>query len=373
MSGDEIKLTEVTTKGEEKPVVNLDKPVTVELPTEPEEKKGKYKGDDDTDLTQIRGIGPDTEKKLKEAGIMTITQLSTKRPDEILETIKVTRKAAKDMINDAKQKTLDRPDDNSGFLDEIKAQMKANLRRINTGSIAINKMFNGGLPSESIVVLSGEYASGKTQLCYQLTVETLKQNLMVVWMETEPGTFKPDRIEEIGKYSGLSTIDPKKVYVIRAKAINTPYDMYTQLERVVAIAERDHWNIGLLVIDSFSAKIRSFYSGREMLPDRSAETSRIIGLIETFASKFNSVIILTNQVSAVPDAGSQLHQIMKTGTRLDMVGGNVLKHSGTYICFMQKVKTDEWELIVADAPDVPFSSVRFKILASGIRDVNTRG
>ena len=74
----------------------------------------------------------------------------------------------------------------------------------------------------------------------------------------------------------------------------------------------------------------------------------------------------------IPDATLQLKAIVKTGTRKRIVGGNVLLHSGTYILMMHKVKMDEWELIVADAPDIPFSSVRFRILPSGIKDVRTR-
>jgi len=46
-----------------------------------------------------------------------------------------------------------------------------------------------------------------------------------------------------------------------------------------------------------------------------------------------------------------------------------MNHWSTYIISLQKMSMNEWEAVLADAPDQPMKRCRFKILPSGIRDV----
>ena len=68
----------------------------------------------------------------------------------------------------------------------------------------------GGIPTEAITMFKGEYASGKSQMANQLAINTLRiLKRKVFWIETETGTFVPDRLLEMAKAVGY-TIDIDK-------------------------------------------------------------------------------------------------------------------------------------------------------------------
>lgn len=322
------------------------------------------------DLLDIKGIGEKTKEKLIEKGVTTVNQLAVMRGEELADVLNITKKAGKDIVNDAKSKSLDTALRGYSFAEILKHKLTV-TKHIPTGSMALDALLKGGISTEAITILAGEYSSGKTQLAYAVAIATLKMGRKVAWVETEAGTFAPDRLLEIAKASGVE-IKPDDFYIIPASEISDPYKQFLSYEKIIRWADAGN-DLGLVVIDSFSGRFRGFYVGREMLPDRSSEEARHFGQLDNIAAKYNAAILATAQVMDVPDAGGQLHQIMKTGTRKELTGGNILKHSGTYICIMQKVKTDEWELIVADSPNIPFSSARFRIMSVGIRDVTTRG
>jgi len=323
------------------------------------------------ELLAVKGIGVKTLEKLLDAGIDTLPKLAVRRPEEIADILDITKKSAKLMVNDAKDKALDKALEIK-TLKEILEHKRTITKHISTGSLVIDNLLKGGISTEAITLLAGEYASGKSQICFQVAVNTVKMGRKVAWIETESGTFVPDRILEIAKANNVNINLDEDFIVITARDISSPYRQFLAYERIDKFVSENNIDLGLLVIDSFSAKFRSYFTGREMFPDRASETSRHFGFLDYLASKYNCAILLTCQVMDIPDSGMQLHSIMKTGTRKEIVGGNPLKHSATYILTLQKVKMNEWELIVCDAPDIPFQSVRFRILPSGIKDVVTK-
>lgn len=328
----------------------------------------KIIGDGIDPLCQVKGVGPKTAEKMRECGIDSLSKLAMTRPEELKAELNITLKASKDIIQNAKEIALDGALKPMSLMEVVKHK-KEITKKIQTGSLALDNLLRGGISTESIVILSGEYSSGKTQLCYQLAVNVIKSGRQVAWIETESGTFVPDRIIEIAKANAVKLDDQSMPFVMLAKNIGTPANLFLTYELLHNLAKKNKWDIGLIIIDSFSAKFRGFYIGRETLPDRSKEEARHFGFLDQLASEFNCAIVLTNQIMDTPDQGGQFHNLLKTGTKKEFYGGNVLKHSGTYLLSLQKVKTDVWECIVADAPDIPFSSVYFRITEQGIRDV----
>ena len=320
-------------------------------------------------LEDLKGIGPKTADKLREKGYDSPEKIAVMRPEELADILKITKKAAKDIVNDAKEKVLDKAVPAFTFK-EIIQKRKEKIQRIPTGSKELDRIFRGGVPTESILTIKGEYASGKTQLAYQLCINCLKYlKRKVIWIETESGTFVPERLIEMAKAVGLE-IDPENDFiVVPASTINTPYSQFLAYERAVRMMKKKNMDVGVFVVDSFSAQFRAFYTGREMLPDRAKEQARHLGYLDNLASKYNMLIVLTAQVMDIPDQGGQLGERVKTGHTKRMVGGNVLSHWSTYIVSLQKLSTTDWEAVIADAPDLPMVRCRFRITPSGIRDV----
>jgi len=82
--------------------------------------------------------------------------------------------------------------------------------KVNTGSKSFNELLGGGMETQSIVELYGEFGSGKTQVGHQLAVNVqLPQEMgglggSAIIIDTE-NTFRPERIAQM--VSGLKPRD----------------------------------------------------------------------------------------------------------------------------------------------------------------------
>jgi len=328
--------------------------------TIPEESKG---------LTEIKSIGPKTALKLIDAGIATPQQIACCRYEELAEILKISKKAAKDIVNDAMNKYLDKTITLGNF-GTITAHFRDIVKRIPTGSTVFDKIMKGGIPTEAITIFKGEFASGKSEICYQLTANALKyfKGCRVVWIATESGTFVPDRLNEISKAIGIKVADDDIIY-IDSSQITTPWNLYLSYQRIDKYVTENNLDVKLWVIDSFSAPFRKSYGPREMLPDRSREENRHLGFLDQFAKKNNTAIVLTAQVMDIPDPGAQLGEMVKSGHKKKMVGGKVLEHGGTYLISLEQKAMKQWEGIIFDAPDIARTAFRFQITGAGVRDI----
>ena len=62
----------------------------------------------------------------------------------------------------------------------------------------LDSLFGGGIRQGQLVELYGEFASGKTQICFSLVVES---NGKIVYIDSEH-TFSPQRIKQIAEARG---------------------------------------------------------------------------------------------------------------------------------------------------------------------------
>lgn len=321
------------------------------------------------ELTEIKRIGEKTAEKLMEHGIKTAEELAQLRPEELKDIVGLDSVACKEIIMDAKNKALDNVFQVK-TLAQIQDHQKNVVKRISTGSMTLDSLLKGGIPTDAITMISGAFSTGKTQMCYQLAINCIKLGKKVAWIETESGTFVVDRIMELAKCSKVDIDMEKDFTIIDAHSIEDAPRQYLAYEMMRKRCQGV--DLGLFVVDSFSAKFRSTYSRRENLPQRAAEEARHFGLLDTIASQFNCAVVLTNQIMDIPDQSGQIAARVKTGTVKEIYGGNVVKHSATMHIMLNKIKMDEWECIVFDAPNIPFSKASFRITPMGIRDIVAR-
>ena len=82
------------------------------------------------------------------------------------------------------------------------------IKRISTGSKVLDELLQGGLESQSITEVYGEYRTGKTQLCLTMAVTAQLPRSMgggggkVLYIDAE-NTFRPERIAKISERFGL--------------------------------------------------------------------------------------------------------------------------------------------------------------------------
>jgi len=315
----------------------------------------------------FEGIGDATIKKLEDQGLTDLEDLLAAEPSELAKMLGITLYKAKKIVSSAKE-ALIQSEVLVETADMVEQYISENVRRISTGSKALDRILGGGVPTRAITTFVGQHATGKSQICFQLAANVMDAGEYVGWVETEPGTLSVSRIKEICSSRGLR-YDSQKLLVMRAEKVTSPAKQLVAYEAIWKKAMRENLPLRLLVVDSFSAKIRAAYVGRELLPARAQETARHIGLLEVIAAERNCAIVLTAQVMGLPDLELQIEARKRYGGKpFKPYGGEYFLHSSTYIVFLWQHASDVWEATVVDAPDLPRESVKFKITSRGIED-----
>ena len=85
---------------------------------------------------------------------------------------------------------------------------------IETGLKEIDKFLDGGIKDGLITSISGQSATGKTQLVFQICLNALHNGKEVLFQDTT-GEFRPERLVEMMKLQKISTSLLDKIKVNR--------------------------------------------------------------------------------------------------------------------------------------------------------------
>ncbi len=293
-------------------------------------------------------------QKLHDAGYDSVRLLATASKEEIHILTGISEEFAELIINKAK-KWCDFDFQSAATILNDRSQ----LIHIPTGSKSLDKILGGGIEPQSITEFYGAFATGKTQLCIQLAVNTvLELNGDVIYIDTE-GSFRPERVMQICKGKN---IDPNRVLerIFVGRAHNT--DIQIQLtNNVIQLAKNK--NIRLLICDSLTSTFRAEYVGKGALLDRQQKLNQHMRQLSRIADMLNLAVVVTNQVMSV---------INSFENTVVPIGGNILAHSVTHrIHFTKSSKKPavRHAKIVA-SPSLPDANAAFKITETGIKDVN---
>jgi len=309
-------------------------------------------------LEDLPGVGPATAQKLREMGFNTVESLATATIKE-LEPAGIGEKKAFDVIGAARS-TL-----SLSFIraDEL-LKMRANVLRLTSGSKAIDEILGGGLETQTITEIYGEYGSGKSQLCHQmcvnvqLPVERGGLAGSALYIDTE-NTFRTERIVQMSNHLGLN---PEEVVknIIFGEAYTSDHQMFL-LENADKIVKEN--NIRLIIVDSLTAHFRSEYLGREMLAERQQKLNKHMHRLIRLARAFNAVAVVTNQVMAKPDVffGDAVHP----------VGGHIVAHTSHTRVFLRKSSRGPTRIArLVSSPYLPEGERVFKVTENGIEDLS---
>ena len=308
------------------------------------------------DLEDLPGIGPTTATKLRAAGIDTLDKIAVASPHEIAEITGISVEAAKKAVQTAQESTTIAFETGEQFYEKRKL-----VGKISTGSSDLNDLIGGGVETNGITETYGRFASGKTQLGFQLAVNVQlpkdKGGLggNVLFIDTE-GTFRPERIEQIAKAAGL---DPKEALAnIAMVRVPTTEQQILTLERADSVIQE--MNIKLIIIDSLTSLFRSEFIGRGALGERQQKLNQHIHRLQTLADKYDLAAYITNQVMDNPG--------IMFGDPTVPIGGNVIAHAATTRLYMRKSKEDKRIVRLVDSPNMPEGECVIKITPDGIKD-----
>jgi len=316
---------------------------------------------DELRLDSLEGVGPVTTKKLTDAGIHNIMDLLVRGPVEVAEITGMDKETAEKIVNKARQQLVEEGLIAKDFVSATEIyKRRQDIGKISTGTNCLDLLFDGGVETQALTEVYGEFGSGKTQFCHTMCVNVQKpkeqggQEGGVLYIDTE-NTFRPERIVSIAKANGM---DPEKVLdrIIVARAYNSAHQILILEEAGPIIKEH---NVKLIVADSAAGLFRAEYLGRGTLSERQQRLNKFVHLLVRTAATYNCAAIATNQVMSSPD--------VFFGDPTRPIGGNIVAHTSTYRVYFKKSGKKRIARMV-DSPHHPEQEVIFMLTEAGISD-----
>jgi DNA repair protein RadA len=339
----------------------------------------------DVNLEELPGVGPATADKLREAGYTSFQGIAVAASGELSNQADVGESTASDIVQAAREMA-----DIGGF--ETGSQVLERRNEIGKLSWQIDEvddMLGGGVETQSITEVYGEFGAGKSQVTHQLSVNVQLPKEhgglrgSVIFIDSED-TFRPERIDDMVR--GLddeliqATMDDRdmegspdddeameelvedfldKIHV--AKGFNSNHQMLLA-EKAQELAdehEDTEWPVRLLNVDSLTAHFRAEYVGRGELAERQQKLNKHLHDLDRVGNLYNCAVLVTNQVASNPDSFF--------GDPTQPIGGNILGHKSTFRMYLRKSKNDKRIVRLVDAPNLADGESVMRVTNDGLK------
>ncbi|KAB7515266.1 DNA repair and recombination protein RadA [Halosegnis rubeus] len=337
------------------------------------------------DLEDLPGVGPATADKLQDTGYDSYQSIAVASPSELSNKADVGESSASDIINAAREAA-----DIGGFETGTSVlERREEIGKLQWLIPEIDEMLGGGVETQSITEVYGEFGSGKSQITHQLAVNVQLQaengglHGRCIFIDTED-TFRPERIDEMVRGLDDDIIDSEldyrdiegsagddeamealvddvlaKIHV--AKAFNSNHQILLA-EKSLEIAkehEDDDYPVRLLCVDSLTAHFRAEYVGRGELANRQQKLNKHLHSLDRVGNLYNAAVLVTNQVQSNPDAFF--------GDPTKPIGGNILGHKSTFRMYLKKSKGNKRIVKLVDAPNLADGESVMRVENEGVK------
>jgi DNA repair protein RadA len=323
--------------------------------------KLEFRGGDDkvTELTieELPNVGPATAEKLREAGFDDLMGIAVASPSALADLADIGEGTAVKIISAARKSV-----DIGGFeTGDVLLERRKEVGKLTTCSKAFDELIGGGVETQAITEIYGEYGSGKTQIVHELAVTVqlpidqggLGAHALII--DTE-NTFRPERISQMARGLDLEPADVlENIHV--ARAFNTHHQILL-VDKAKELAKE--FPVRLLIVDSLTGHFRAEFIGRGALADRQQKLNKHLHDLQRFGDVYNSAIAVTNQVQSKPDAFF--------GDPTRPIGGHVLGHTATFRIYLRKSKANKRIARLIDSPNLPEGEAVITITEDGVRD-----
>jgi DNA repair protein RadA len=337
------------------------------------------------DLEELPGVGPATADKLKENGYDSYQSIAVASPAELSNKADVGESSAGDIINAARDAA-----DIGGF--ETGADVLS--RREEIGKLQflideVDELMGGGVETQSITEVYGEFGAGKSQVTHQLAVNVQLPSEYgglegrAIFIDSED-TFRPERIDEMVRGLPDDAIEAAmeareieggandedalealvedvldKIHVAKAFNSNHQILLAEKAQEIANEYEDDEYPVRLLCVDSLTAHFRAEYVGRGELANRQQKLNKHLHDLDRVGNLYNTAVIVTNQVQSNPDAFF--------GDPTKPIGGNILGHKSTFRVYLKKSKQDKRIVKLVDAPNLPDGEAVMRVQGAGLK------
>jgi DNA repair protein RadA len=339
----------------------------------------------DEDLEELPGVGPATAEKLQEAGFDTYEGIAVASPGELSNTADVGESTATDVIQAAREEA-----DIGGFESGAAVlERREQIGKLSWKIDEVDELLGGGVETQSITEVYGEFGAGKSQVTHQLAVNVQLPpehgglGGSAIFVDSED-TFRPERIDDMvrglpdeaiealldqyeidGEPGGDDTMEALLEAVLDqihvAKAFNSNHQILLaeKAQELASESQDDEFPVRLLCVDSLTAHFRAEYVGRGELAERQQKLNRHLHDLMRIGDLNNTAVVVTNQVASNPDSFF--------GDPTQPIGGNILGHTSTFRIYLRKSKGDKRIVRLVDAPNLADGEAVMRVENEGLK------
>ncbi len=219
------------------------------------------------------------------------------------------------------------------------------IKRLPTGSKVLDGLLGGGFEAGTISQLFGEPASGKTNICLQLAINTLRAGKRVVFIDTEG--FSIERFRQIAGEDAEKLA--KHFILFSPTSFEEQYGAIKDTEKLVP------HNVGLIILDSATAFYRLELESKDSMLLKRELANQVTALLG-MARKYDIAVVITNQIYMDVDK-----------EELRAVGGNMLEHISKAIVQLSRTGIGTRSAVLKKHRSLAEGqTAEFKITATGV-------
>ncbi|MDS0260015.1 DNA repair and recombination protein RadA [Haloarcula sp. S1CR25-12] len=343
------------------------------------------------DLEDLPGVGPATAEKLKDNGFDSYQGIAVASPSELSNTADIGESSASDIINAARDAA-----DIGGFeTGATVLERREQIGKLSWGVDEVDELLGGGVETQSITEVYGEFGAGKSQVTHQLAVNVQLPaehgglEGSAIFIDSED-TFRPERIEQmvegqddealedmmqlhgiVGEDEAADATDDAlmadlvesvldKIHVAKAFNSNHQILLAEKAQEIASGTQDDEFPVRLLAVDSLTAHFRAEYVGRGQLADRQQKLNKHLHDLMRVGDLNNTAVLVTNQVASNPDSFF--------GDPTQPIGGNILGHTSTFRIYLRKSKGNKRIVKLVDAPNLPDGEGVMRVEGAGLKN-----
>jgi len=337
------------------------------------------------ELEDLPGVGPATADKLVENGFESYQSIAVASPGEMSNTADIGESSASDIINAARDAA-----DVGGFeTGATVLERREEIGKLSWQIDEVDDLLGGGIETQSITEVYGEFASGKSQVTHQMAVNVQLPaehgglDGGCIFVDSED-TFRPERIDDMVRgldddilademerreIEGTPNDEEAMEELIAAfldqiqvaKAFNSNHQILLaeKAKELAGELEESEWPIRIVCVDSLTAHFRAEYVGRGELADRQQKLNKHLHDLMRIGDLFNTAILVTNQVASNPDS--------YFGDPTQAIGGNILGHASTFRMYLRKSKGNKRIVRLVDAPNLADGEAVMRVQGEGLK------
>jgi len=340
------------------------------------------------DLENLSGVGPATAEKLKENGFDDFQGIAVASPGELSNTADIGESSAADIIQAAREAA-----DIGGFESGATVlERREQIGKLTWGVDEVDELLGGGVETQSITEVYGEFGAGKSQVTHQLAVNVQLPSEhgglegSAIFVDSED-TFRPERIDDMVRglpdekieatmefhdiveegeadasdeelLTQLTESVLDKIHVAKAFNSNHQILLAEKAQEIASESQDEEFPVRLLCVDSLTAHFRAEYVGRGKLAERQQKLNKHLHDLMRVGDLNNTAVVVTNQVASNPDSFF--------GDPTQPIGGNILGHTSTFRMYLRKSKNDKRIVRLVDAPNLADGEAVMRVTGDGL-------